>query len=247
MSIQSERDWRGLRRVGQLVAHTLDLLERALVPGCTTSALDASAAVFIAARGGRSAPAATYGFPGAVLISVNDEIVHGVPGARVIHDGDVVKFDVTLESDGYIADAARTVLVGAASDTAQRLKACAEAAFERALEVATAGALVRDVGGAIEAEVRRQGFHVVPELGGHGVGRRIHERPFMANYADPRQHERLREGLVVAIEPIITAGSSQVVTGSDGWTMRTADGSLAAHYEHTVAITAARPVLLTAA
>ena len=247
MSIQSERDWRGMRQVGRVVALTLEMLGRGLCAGCTTGELDARAAAFIAAHGARSAPARTYGFPGTVLISINDEIVHGVPGARPLRSGDLVKLDVTLEKDGYVADAARTVVVGEGGETAVRLTACAERAFRRAVRVARAGALVRDVGAAIEKEVGRGGFAVVRELGGHGVGREIHEAPFMANYSDPRQRDRLTEGLVVAIEPIITAGSPATVTDADGWTIRTRDGSLAAHYEHTVVITKDRPILLTAA
>ena len=247
MSIESDRDWRGLRAVGRVVALTLELLEREAVAGITTTRLDASAAAFVAFHGAASAPARTYGFPGAVLISVNDAVVHGVPDGRALADGDVVKFDVTLEKDGYVADAARTVVVGTGAPTAYALKTCAEAAFARALEIARAGTAIRDVGAAIEAEVRTRGFSIIRELGGHGVGRRIHEPPFIPNFADRRQRDRLSRGLVVAIEPIIAAGSPATITDGDGWTVRTKDGSLTAHFEHTVAITEGRPILLTAA
>jgi methionyl aminopeptidase len=247
MSIENDRDWRGLRAVGRIVAMTLDLLEREAAVGKTTAELDASAGAFIASCGAGSAPARTYGFPAAVLISINDAVVHGVPDGRALRNGDVVKFDVTLEKDGYVADAARTVIIGSGSARARSLKTCVEAAFARAMDVARAGTPIRGVGAAIDAEVRAHGFRVIRELGGHGVGRSIHEPPFMPNFEDPRQCGRLTEGLVVAIEPIIAAGSPATVTDRDGWTVRTKDGSLTAHFEHTVAITSGRPILLTAA
>lgn len=247
MSIENDRDWRGLRAIGRIVARTLDLLEREAAIGKTAAELDASAAAFIAFNGAGSAPARTYGFPGSVLISINDAVVHGVPDRRALRDGDVVKFDVTLEKDGYVADAARTMILGSGSRHAEALKACVEAAFAKAMTVARAGTPIRDVGGAIDAEVRARGFRVIRELGGHGVGRSIHEPPFVPNFADHRQRARLTEGLVVAIEPIISAGSPVTVTDRDGWTIRTKDGSLTAHFEHTVAITSGPPILLTAA
>ena len=247
MSIESDRDWRGLRTVGRLVALTLELLEREVAAGKTTAELDARAGAFIAFNGAASAPARTYGFPGAVLISVNDAVVHGVPDARALRDGDVVKFDVTLEKDGYVADAARTVVLGRASSRAMALKGCVEAAFARAMDVARAGTPIHEVGAAIVGEVCARGFRVIRELGGHGVGRGIHEPPFMPNFRDRRQRARLTEGLVVAIEPIVAAGSPATMTDRDGWTIRTKDGSLAAHFEQTVAITSGRPILLTAA
>jgi methionyl aminopeptidase len=247
MSIESDRDWRGLRAVGRIVALTLDLLEREASVGRTTAELDAAAAAFIAFHGASSAPARPYGFPGTVLISVNDAVVHGVPDGRALREGDVVKLDVTLEKDGYVADAARTVVVGTGSEPARAVKACVEAAFARAMAVASAGTLICDVGAAIEGEVRARCFRVIRELGGHGVGRGIHEPPFMPNFRDRRQRTRLTEGLVVAIEPIVAAGSPVTITDADGWTIRTKDRSLSAHFEHTVAITSGRPVLLTAA
>jgi methionyl aminopeptidase len=247
MSIESESDWKGLRRVGRVVRLVLDALEKAARPGVTTAALDAIAAAIFREHGARSAPAVVYGFPGTVLLSVNDEVVHGIPGARELRDGDLVKLDVTAELDGYVADAARTVVVGSGSATARRLRECARAAFTHALGVARAGNPVNEIGRAVQAEVRRHGFWVVPGLDGHGTGRTIHEPPRVANVFDPRQKDRLSEGLVLTIEPIISAGPAEPVEDEDGWTIRTSDGSLAAHYEHTLVITRGRPVLLTAA
>jgi methionyl aminopeptidase len=173
--------------------------------------------------------------------------VHGIPGARTLERGDVVKLDVTVEKDGYVADAARTVLVGSGTETARRLIACSRAAFRAALTVARAGTRVNEIGRAVEQEVRRHGFSVVHGLSGHGVGRAIHEEPSVPNWYDPWQRDVLTDGLVLTIEPLISAGSSRAVTDRDGWTVRTADGSLAAHHEHTLVITAQQPLILTAA
>jgi methionyl aminopeptidase len=247
MSIETERDWTGLRRVAHVVRLTLDAMEKEVRPGVTTAELNEVAASVFAEHGARSAPSLVYGFPGSALISVNDEVVHGVPGKRRLQRGDVVKLDVTTEMDGYMADAARTVVIEGGSDQAHRLARCARTAFGKALLVARAGRRVSEIGRAVEQEVRGQGFHVVRGLDGHGIGRTIHEPPSVPNYYDPRQTDMLTEGLVITIEPIISAGSSRAVTGRDGWTIRTADGSLAAHFEHTIVITADEPVVLTAA
>jgi methionyl aminopeptidase len=236
-----------MRRAGGVTRETLDLLERHVRTGVTTAALDGLAAGLFAARGARSAPALVYGFPGTVLISVNDEVVHGVPGPRRLCDGDLVKLDVTVEVDGYVADAARTVVVGRGSETARRLAACARSAFDAALAVARAGTRVNAIGRAVEREVRRHGFSVVRGLCGHGVGRTIHEAPSVPNEYDPWQQDVLTDGLVLTIEPMISAGSADPVEDRDGWTIRTRDGSLAAHHEHTIVITGGEPLVLTAA
>ena len=247
MSIQSPAELHALQRAADVVRLTLDALQARVRSNITTSELDAVAAGVLAAHGARSAPALVYGFPGTVLISINDQVVHGVPGPRRLAPGDVVKLDVTVEKDGYVADAARTVVVEPAGSVARRLVACAEAAFGAALGAARAGTRVNEIGRAIEREVRRHGFSVLRGLAGHGVGRTIHEPPDVPNSYDPGQTDVLTEGLVLAIEPMIAAGSNRVVQDRDGWTIRTRDGSLSAHYEHTVVITRGRPMVLTAA
>ncbi len=234
-----------MRAVSQVVRLTLDALVRQVRPGVATGELDAAAAKLMAAHGARSAPALVYGFPGTVLISINDEVVHGIPGARVIAAGDLVKIDVTVEKDGYVADAARTVVAEPGSSQAYELAACASAAFGAGLHVARAGAKVNEIGRAVEREVRRRGFTVVAGLAGHGVGRTIHEPPSVPNEYDRFQRDILTEGLVMTIEPMISAGSARVVQDRDGWTLRTRDGSLSAHYEHTILITRGAPVVLT--
>lgn len=247
MSIGSPADWKGLRDVGRITGLTLDALEARAEPGITTAELDAVAAALFRKHGARSAPALVYGFPGTVLISINDEIVHGVPGPRRLREGDLVKLDVTVEKNGYVADAARSVIVGSGSDTAHRLAACAREAFGAALEAARVGARANEIGRAVTRAVRRSGFSVVRGLTGHGVGRTIHEPPTVPNHYDHWQRDTLTEGLVLTIEPMISAGSAEAVTGEDGWTIRTRDGSLAAHHEHTLVITGDGPVILTAA
>jgi len=247
MSIKTDADRRGLQAAGLVVHKTLEALAAAVRPGVTTAHLDAVAARIFDAHGARSAPALVYGFPGTVLISVNDEVVHGIPGLRRIERGDVVKLDVTVERDGYMADAARTVVVEGGAPAALRLVRCAEQAFEAALAVATAGRKVREIGRAVERVVRAEGFTVIRGLTGHGIGRTIHEPPTVPNHFDPWQQDELTDGLVLTIEPIICAGGDAVTQDDDGWTIRTRDGSLAAHHEHTLIVTRGRPVLLTAA
>lgn len=247
MSIETPADLNSLREVGRVTRLTLDALERHVRAGVTTADLDAVARAIFAENGARSAPALVYNFPGTVLISVNEEIVHGVPGPRALRHGDLVKLDVTVEKDGYVADAARTVVVGSGTQVADRLIACVRAAFTAALAVARAGTRVNEIGRAVEAEVRRRGFTVVHGLSGHGVGRTIHEEPTVPNNYDPWQRDVLTEGLVLTIEPLISAGSAKTVQDRNGWTMRTRDGSLAAHHEHTIVITKDSPIILTAA
>jgi methionyl aminopeptidase len=245
MSIESPADLAGMEAVSQVVRLTLDALSAQVRPGVTTGELDAAAGQLLAAHGARSAPALVYGFPGTVLISINDEVVHGIPGARAIAAGDLVKLDVTVEKDGYVADAARTIVVGPASKAAHELAACASAAFAAGLRVARAGVRVNEIGRAVEGEVRRRGFTVIAGLAGHGVGRTIHEPPSVPNEYDRFQRDVLTEGLVITIEPMVSAGSSRVVQDRDGWTLRTWDGSLSAHYEQTIVIRRGAPAVLT--
>jgi methionyl aminopeptidase len=247
MSINTPEEWAGMRAAGLVVRLTLEAMKRAVRPGVTTAEVDEVGAKVIREHGARPAPALVYGFPGANLISVNNEVVHGIPGARKIREGDLVKLDVTIEKDGFMADAAVTLGVGTISEEKSRLMACAERAFHRAVKVARAGVRVSEIGAEVEREVRRSGFSVVRELGGHGIGRTIHEPPNVPNYLERDARDMLTEGLVITVEPIIAAGSGKVFLGADGWTVETSDGGMAAHYEHTLVITKDRPVLLTAA
>lgn len=246
MSIQTEEELHQLRVAGMIVRQALDAMTAAVEPGITTAELDVICARVLAEQGATSAPRKVYNFPGTCCISVNDEAIHGVPGNRLLADGDLVKLDVTAEKDGYYADAAVTVRVGAVSDNATALVRCAESAFRAAMRAAQPGARVFEIGRAVQREVRHHGFNVLPEYGGHGIGRTIHELPHVPNYPDLTQRTRLHAGLVLAVEPIIAIGSGRSFVDRDGWTVRTADQSLAAHYEHTVVITKGEPYLVTA-
>ena len=247
MSIKSQSQFEKLRAIGKLVRQALDRTAAAVRPGITTAELDAIGARVLAENGAESAPPKVYGFPGALCISVNDEAIHGIPGGRVVQEGDLVKLDLVAEKDGYFADAAVTVKVGAQAAEADALIRCAETAFHQSLPAARAGNRVCEIGRAVERETKRCGFSVMRELCGHGVGQTIHESPNVPNYYDPNYRTRLTEGLVITIEPIIAAGRGRGVLQADGWTIKTADGSLSAHYEHTIVITKNAPILLTAA
>ncbi|HXZ80572.1 MAG TPA: type I methionyl aminopeptidase [Terriglobales bacterium] len=247
MSITSEEELQGMRAAGVVVAKMLLAMKQAARRGVTTGELDAIGANVMREEGAKSAPVLVYGFPGSVCISVNDEAVHGIPGNRPLREGDLLKLDVTVEKDGYMADAAITVAVGETSSVARRLAHCAEKAFQKALGVARAGQPVREIGRVVEEEVHRAGFSVIRDLCGHGIGRTIHEKPSVPNYPDPNSNELLTEGLVITVEPIISAGTGDVFLGQDGWTVRTRDRKLSAHHEHTIMITRSEPVILTSA
>jgi methionyl aminopeptidase len=246
MSIHNQREFEKLRAIGRIVRLALDQTAGAVKPGITTRELDRIGARVLAEHGAESAPPKVYGFPGALCISVNEEAIHGIPGDRVVRAGDLVKLDLVAEKDGYYADAAVTVAVGEVSATAAALARCAENAFRLAAKAARVGNRVYEIGRAVERETRRCGFEVMRDLCGHGVGRTIHEAPSVPNYHDPRFRTKLTEGLVITIEPIIAAGGGRGELQRDQWTIKTADRSWSAHYEHTVAITKGEPVLLTA-
>ncbi len=247
MSIDSEEELEGLRAAGRVVAAALAAMRAAVREGTTTAELDDIALTVLSARGARSAPRLVYGFPGATCISVNGEAVHGVPGPRRLQRGDIVTLDVTVELNGYFADAAVTVGVEPIAAAARRLIEAAEAAWRAAAATARAGERLALVGATVEREVRRRGFRVLRDLCGHGIGRTIHEEPNVLNYYDPDYQPRLEEGMVIALEPIISMSTQRTKQLADGWTIASADDSLCAHYEHTIVITRSDPIVLTAA
>lgn len=246
VTVRRGQELAALRRVGRAVRATIDRMAAAVRPGMTTAELDSLGAEALAGFGARSAPQIFYDFPGVATISVNDEAVHGIPGARVVRPGDVVKIDVTAELDGYLADACSTVCVPPVPERAQTLVAAARSALDAAIGAVKVGVPVNHIGRAVETDVARHGVRILRSLSGHGTGRRIHEAPTVHNYFVPGNKTMLREGLVLAIEPILAESTENVVTGSDGWTIRTADGSLSAQFEHTVVVTRRGPILLTA-
>jgi methionyl aminopeptidase len=247
MSVETREELLALKEAGRIVRAALDAMSEAVTPGVTTASLDGIAEGVLRAEGARSAPRLVYAFPAATCISVNDEVVHGVPSARVLKDGDLVTLDVTVEKEGFMADAAVTVPVGNTDRLALALLAAAQRALSRALAAARAGARLNEIGRAVSYSARRDGFNVVRELSGHGIGRTIHEPPAVPNVYERSARQRLNRGLVLAIEPMLTTGSGHVVEDADGWTVRTADGALAAHAEHTIVVTQGAPLVLTAA
>jgi methionyl aminopeptidase len=247
MTVESDKDLAALRNAGRVVRLAVEEMKANLQPGMTTAELDAIGAEVFERHGARSAPQLVYDFPGVNCISISDEAVHGIPGGRVIEPGDLVKIDVTAELDGYIADAAVTVALPFGPALHEELRDCAEAAFGRAVAVARAGRPLNKIGRVVETTVRRQGFAVLSALSSHGVGRTIHEEPTIPNYYDHRLKTPLTEGLVITLEPIITAGHDRTFVAADGWTTKTTDSSSSAHYEHTIVVTRGSPIVLTAA
>ncbi|HET9073419.1 MAG TPA: type I methionyl aminopeptidase [Solirubrobacteraceae bacterium] len=249
MLARSARDLAGLTRVGETIAACLEELRAAVAPGRTTAELDARAAAFLSVRGAQSGPILTYEYPGFTCISVNDEVVHGVPGSRVLRAGDLVTLDIAAELKGFHADAATTVGVGDVAPAAERLMAATRAALAAGIRAAVPGATLRDVGAAISRVSEARGYRVFRELTGHGIGREMHEDPTVYNFAlDEAEADLVLEpGMVFTIEPMLTAGADALVQGADGWTMRAADGALTAHEEHTIVVREGAALVLTAA
>lgn len=245
MTVECDKDIEGLRAIGRIVDEILGLLRAEVRPGVTTAQLDAMAGDWLVERGARPTPKDVFDFPGNLCISVNDEIVHGIPSERVIVPGDLVKLDLTADKDGYVADATRMVAVAPVAREIAKLARCAEVALAKGLEQARAGRRVRDIGRAVQAEVDKQGFRVILPLTGHGVGRAVHEPPNVPNFDDPGANMRLHEGLVITIEPIIALGRPAIRKLRDGWTIKTCDGSCSAHFEQTIMVTKGAPEVLT--
>lgn len=246
MSINSEEDLKGMQAAANVVKEALKNMQDALEPGMTSHDLNALCGAVFAKYGAVSAPFLAYGAPVNAFVSVNDAVVHGLPNKQKLVAGDVVKLDITPFLNGYIADAARTVVVPPASKLATRLVNCAEAAFWAAMRVTRAGHPVNVIGKAVEREVKKYGFSVIQDLAGHGVGREIHEEPEILNFYHPQFRKPLRNNLVVAIEPMVSAGRRHIKHLKDGWTIATKDGSLSAHYENTVIVQKGKPIVLTA-
>jgi methionyl aminopeptidase len=242
---KSAREIELMARAGEVVAGTLSLLEEHLEPGITMVELDRLGDEYIRANGGVPTSKGYKGFPAATCISPNSMIVHGIPGAYRAQEGDIVSVDVGVTKDGLIADSAATFPVGEISSEAQRLLDTCQAALEAGIDAARVGGTVNDISAAIQTVTEDAGFSIVRSLVGHGVGRSYHEDPQVPNFVVSYEAPELRDGMTLAIEPMITAGGADVFTHEDGWSISTSDGSLAAHFEHTVAITADGPRVLT--
>lgn len=247
MSIDNDRDIRALMKIGRIVTLTMRHMAESLEPGITTKALDEIGAAFLASHGARSAPILTYDYPGHTCISINDEAAHGVPGDRVVQPGDLVNIDVSAELDGYFADTGGSYPVPPVTPEKQRLLDTTKKALDAAIDAVRAGEPINVIGKAVESVARPAGYKIIRELGGHGIGRKLHEPPHAVPHHYVRRNRfKLREGMVLTLEPFLTTGAIHVDTDPDGWTLRTTDGSLSAQYEHTVIITKGKPILVTA-
>ncbi len=245
--LRSEREIAIQAEAGRVVAAVLDHLGALIRPGLTTADLDAEAERFIRHSGGVPTFRGYHGFPASLCVSVNDEVVHGIPGARRLEPGDVVSVDVGVTLRGYIGDGARTFALPPVSPEAAKLLDVTQRALQAGIAAAVTGARVGDISHAVQVLVEGAGYSVVRRYCGHGVGTTMHEEPQVPNYGSPGRGPRLRPGMVLAIEPMVNAGTFDVTVDRNGWTVRTADGRLSAHFEHTVAITEAGPVILTRA
>ena len=235
-----------MARAGRIVAETLALVGEHARPGVTTAELDELAEEFIAGQGGYPTFKGYRGYPAATCISPNSMIVHGIPGPYELSEGDILSVDVGVTLDGFVADSAYTFAIGEVSDSAEHLLEAGQAALAAGIDRCRAGNRLSDISHAVQQATERAGFSVVRSLVGHGVGRSMHEDPQIPNYGEPGRGPVLAEGMTFAIEPMINAGGPDIFVHDDEWSISTADGSLSAHFEHTVAVTATGPRVLTA-
>ena len=236
-----------MREAGRLVGEVLTELTARVKPGVTTAELDELAEARIRRAGATPAFKGYHGYPATICASINEEVIHGIPsGRRVLNEGDVISIDVGASLDGYFGDSAVTLAVGKVSESAATLLRVTEESLFKAIERVRPGGRISDIGHAAQAHVEAYGFSVVREFVGHGIGQRMHEEPQVPNYGEPGRGPRLAEGMVLAIEPMVNAGKPAVKVLGDGWTAVTRDRSLSAHFEHTVAVTANGPWILTA-
>ena len=234
-----------MRKAGKIVAETLLLVEEKVRPGITTAELDRIAEEFITKHGAKPAFKGLYGFPASLCISVNEQVVHGIPGGYVLKDGDIISVDCGANINGFHGDAARTFGVGNISEEANKLINVTKESFFKGIEYAKVGNRLTDISHGIQSYVEASGFSVVRDFVGHGIGRVVHEDPEVPNYGRPGRGPKLVEGMALAIEPMVNVGSYKVKTLSDDWTVVTSDGSLSAHYENTIVILPDGPEILT--
>jgi methionyl aminopeptidase len=243
--LKSERDLEAMRPACTIAATVLNEVAAFIQPGVSTADVDAFAAERIKSYGARSAFLGYRKYPCQICISVNDQVVHGLAGVRRLKMGDIVSLDVGVVYNGFIGDTARTVAVGGCDVLAQKLMDVTEKALHEGIAQAVSGKRVTDISQAVQTHVERNGFSVVREFVGHGVGRSMHEEPQIPNFVDSKSNQKLRPGMTLAIEPMVNAGLAGVKILNDGWTVVTQDGSLSAHFEHTVLVTEGEPEILT--
>ncbi|MFH1092833.1 MAG: type I methionyl aminopeptidase [Candidatus Omnitrophota bacterium] len=234
-----------IKKASIIVAKTLKLLKANIKPGITTSELDTEAENFIRKSGAIPAFKGYRGYPASICASINEEVVHGIPGARMLKDGDIISVDIGVELDGFFGDAAITYPVGSISKQAEKLIDVTREALYKAINMAIKGNYLSDVSHAVQSHAEKAGFSVVRDFVGHGIGSSLHEEPQIPNFGEPGHGLKLEAGMVLAIEPMINAGSSKVVVLDDGWTTITRDKKLSAHFEHTVCVTNGQAEILT--
>ncbi|MDN5302069.1 MAG: methionyl aminopeptidase [Thermoanaerobacteraceae bacterium] len=243
--LKSQREIEIMKKAGRIVALTLEKIKQALKPGITTGELDQIAEEFILSQGAYPTFKGYRGFPAAICTSINEEVVHGIPGLRTLKDGDIISIDVGASIEGYNGDAARTFAVGNVTKEAMNLIEATRESFFQGLAFAKQGFRLSDISHAIQTYVEGRGYSVVRDYVGHGIGRKMHEDPQIPNYGLPHRGPRLKRGMTLAIEPMVNAGGYEVYTLENRWTVVTKDGSLSAHYENTIAITDSEPEILT--
>lgn len=245
ISIKSPREIELMRIAGKIVAETLELMKESIRPGITTLELDTLAEAHIRKRGGIPAFKGYNGFPASICSSVNEQVVHGIPGSTVLNDGDIVGIDIGAVYEGYYGDAARSFGIGHISDDLKKLLRVTEESFFEGIEYALEGNRLSDISNRIQKHVEANGFSIVRDFVGHGIGTGMHEEPQIPNYGPPNKGPRLVAGMALAIEPMVNLGRYPVKVLKDGWTVVTADGKPSAHYENTIVITKGKPEILT--
>ena len=245
ITIKSPREIEAMRLAGKITAAARAFAGEMVKPGVTTQEIDKAVQQFIKQQGAVPSFLGYNGFPGSCCISVNDEVIHGIPGKRVLKEGDIVSIDVGAYIGGYHGDCAATFACGEISDEAKRLIQVTEQSFYEGLRYAKEGYRVSDISAAVQRYVEKEGFSIVREYVGHGIGRNLHEAPEVPNYGESGRGPRLLRGMTLAVEPMVNAGTAAIRNLSDGWTVKTKDGKYSAHYENTILITEGDPELLT--
>ncbi|WP_096552299.1 type I methionyl aminopeptidase [Ureibacillus thermosphaericus] len=246
MIVKTQEEFEALKKIGRICAEIRDAMKAATKPGITTKELDEIAGRMFAEAGAISGPKGEYDFPGYTCISVNHEVAHGIPGNKVIREGDLVNIDVSGSLDGYFADTGISFVVGEGYEDKEKLCRVAKSAFERAMTKVKAGSKLNQIGKAVEREAKDHGLKVIMNLTGHGVGRSLHEDPqHILNYYDAWDGTILKEGMVLAVEPFISEKADHIIEAGDGWTFITPDKSLVAQVEHTIVVTKDKPIIIT--
>jgi methionyl aminopeptidase len=245
ITIKSNREIELMKQAGRIVAETHNILEKAIRPGITTNELDHIAEQYIHSQDAIPSFKGYSGFPASICASVNEQVVHGIPGLNKLKDGDIISIDIGAIYKGYHGDAAKTYIVGSVSEEAKRLIKVTQESFYEGIKYAIEGNRLSDISAAIQQYVEKHGYSVVREFVGHGIGRQMHEEPQIPNYGNPGRGPRLRAGMTLAIEPMVNAGTHQVRILSNNWTVVTVDGKLSSHYENTILITKEQPEILT--